>query len=81
MTVQDYITQAKFQRYQLIQQYDQYYSLIQQFQGDPFGLTPQLQDMETRLSQPSVLGKDVVDKMVADLVIVREAQKRGNYRH
>jgi peptidyl-prolyl cis-trans isomerase D len=76
-TVRDYQTQTKFQRYQMIQQFNQYYSLIQQFQGDPFGLTPQLQDMETQLSQPSVMGKNVVDQMVSNAVVMREAQKRG----
>ena len=77
VTVKDYQTQTKFQRFQLIQQYDQYYQFMTQFQGDPFGLTPQLQDIETKLSQPTVLGKDVVDQMVADLVVEREALKRG----
>jgi peptidyl-prolyl cis-trans isomerase D len=77
ITVKEYQVQTKFQRYQLIQQFNQYYQFMTQFQGDPFGLTPQLKDIETKLSQPAVLGKDVVDQMVADLVIEREALKRG----
>jgi peptidyl-prolyl cis-trans isomerase D len=76
-SVRDYETQAKFQRYQMIQQFNQYYGLIQQFGGDPFGLTSQLQDMETQLNQPTVMGKNVVDQMVQAEVIAREAQKRG----
>ena len=77
ITVKQYQTETKFQRYQLIQQFNQYYQFLQQFQGDPFGLTPQLQDIETKLSQPAVLGKDVVDQMVQDRVVEREALKRG----
>ncbi len=77
VTVKQYQTEAKFQRFQLIQQYNQYYQFMSQFQGDPFNLTSTLQDIETKLTQPTVLGKDVVDQMVADLVIEREALKRG----
>ena len=73
VSVKDYLTQGKFQRFQMIQQYDQYYQFLQQFQGDPFGLTPQLQQIATQLTQTSLLGKDVVDRMVQDLVIEREA--------
>jgi hypothetical protein len=77
VSVHDYQVEAKFQRLNLIQQFQQYYQFLQQFQGDPFGLTPQLQQISTQLTQPTLLGKDVVDRMVGDLVIEREALKRG----
>jgi parvulin-like peptidyl-prolyl isomerase len=77
LNVRDYQTEAKFERFQLIQQYNQYYQMATQFEGDPFGLVPQLQQMETQLTQPTVLGKTVVDRMTANLVIEREALKRG----
>ena len=77
VSVHDYQVESKFQRLNLIQQFEQYYQFLQQFQGDPFGLTPQLQQISTQLTQPTLLGKDVIDRMVGDLVIEREALKRG----
>lgn len=77
MNVRDYQTRAKFERLQLIQQYTQYEQMLGQFEGDPFGLIPQLQQMQTNIKQPTIFGKNVVDRIAADLVIEREAQKRG----
>jgi peptidyl-prolyl cis-trans isomerase D len=77
ITVKQYETETKFQRNQLIQQFNQYYQFFTQFQGDPFGLEPQLQNIEDQLNQPTTLGQNVVNQMVDDLVIEREALKRG----
>jgi len=77
ITTQDFQTRVRFQRYQLIQQFNQYYSFLQQFQGDPFNLTPTLQQISTTLDQPIVLGKEVLDQMIADILLEKEAAKRG----
>lgn len=77
ITTQDFQSRVRFQRYQLIQQFNQYYSFLQQFQGDPFNLTPTLQQISTTLDQPIVLGKEVLDQMIADILLEKEAVKRG----
>lgn len=77
ITTQDFQTRVRFQRYQLIQQFNQYYQFLQQFEGDPFGLTPQLQEISTTLDQPVVLGKEVLDQIIADILVEKEAFKRG----
>lgn len=77
ITTQDFQTRVRFQRYQLIQQFNQYYSFLQQFEGDPFNLTPTLQEIATALDQPIILGKEVLDQMIADILLEKEAAKRG----
>lgn len=77
VNVRDYEVQGKFQRLQLIQQFDQYYQFLQQYPTDPFGLTGTLQQISTQLTDPTIVSKNVVDQIANDLVIEREALARG----
>ena len=73
----DFQTNVRFQRYQLIMQFSQYYQFYQQYPGDPFGLKGQLQQMAAALAPGSSLGQEVLDHMIEDVMVAKEAQKRG----
>ncbi len=77
ITTQEFQTRVRFQRYQYIQQFNQYYEYYQMFEGDPFGLASTLEQLATNLEQPVVLGKEVLDQIIADILIENEAVKRG----
>lgn len=77
ITVRDFQTAVRFQRYELIQQYNQYYQYFNQFQGDPFGFRSQLDQISSTLTQTSLLGGNVLDHMIQDIVIAKEAAKRS----
>jgi hypothetical protein len=79
ISVKDFQTQVRFQRYQLIQQYNQYYQFYQQFasSGDPFGLGSQLDQISSELTQTTLLGGNVLDSMIQDIAIAKEAAKRS----
>ena len=77
ITVRDFQTAVRFQRYELINQYNQYYQFYTQFQGDPFGIRSQLDQLSSTLTETSLLGGNVLDHMIQDIVIAKEAAKRG----
>lgn len=77
LSVQEFQTQVKFQRFNLIQQYKQYVEFFQSFAGDPFGLRSQIESIATTLTTPTLLGKQVLDNMIGDAVIAQEAERRG----
>ena len=78
----DFEKRVRFQRWQMIQQYNQELQFYQMFSSDPTmssQFTSQLQSIQSQLdpTQASTLGGQVLDGMINDLVIAREAQKRG----
>lgn len=77
VSVREYQTTGKFQRLQMINQFEQYYQFYQQFPSDPFGIASTLQDLSTQLTNYTVSSKNIVDQIANDLVIEREATKRG----
>ena len=77
ITVRDFQTAVRFQRYQLINQYNQYYQFYSQFQGDPFGIRSQLDQVSSTLTQTTLMGGNVLDRMIQEIVIAKEAAKRG----
>jgi peptidyl-prolyl cis-trans isomerase D len=79
ISVRDFQTEVRFQRYQLIQTYNQYLQFYSQFssQGDPFGIGSQLSQLGSELTQTTVLGGNVLDNMIQNIVIAKEAAKRG----
>ena len=77
VTVKDFQSGVRFQRYQLINQYNQYYQFFTQFSGDPFGMRSQLDQISSTLTQTTTLGSDVLDRMIEDIIIAKEAAKRG----
>lgn len=77
ITTEDFQTRVRFQRSQLISQFNQYYEYYQMFEGDPFGLGSTLQQISTSLDQPIILGKDVLDQIIADILVEKEASRRS----
>ena len=73
----DFQMNVRFQRYQLIMQYSQYYQFFQQYPGDPFGLRSQLDQIAATLTNSQSLGSNVLDHMIEDVMIANEAAKRG----
>ncbi|MDR3576324.1 MAG: peptidylprolyl isomerase [Anaerolineaceae bacterium] len=82
VTLANFEKRVRFQRWQMIQQYNQELQFYQMFSSDPTmssQFTSQLQSIQSQLdpTQASTLGGQVLDGMINDLVIAREAQKRG----
>lgn len=69
---------VRYQRFQLVNQYANYYNLMQSF-GDESTqalLENNLRQIQFQL-EPVILGTTVVDDIVADLLVQQEAEKRG----
>jgi peptidyl-prolyl cis-trans isomerase D len=82
VTLGDFEKRVRFQRWQMIQQYNQELQFYQMFSSDPTmssQFTSQLQSIQSQLdpTQSSTLGGQVLDGMIDDLNIAQEAQKRG----
>ncbi len=77
ITVRDFQAAVKFQRYQAIQQYNQYLQFYYQFQGDPFGIGSQLDSMASSISDTTTMASQIVDNLVENIVIANECAKRG----
>jgi hypothetical protein len=82
ITLGDFEKRVRFQRWQMIQQYSQELQFYQMFSSDPTmssQFTSQLQSIQSQLdpTAASTLGGQVLDGMIDDQVIAREAQKRG----
>src|SRR5512146_1002176 len=52
----DFQSAIRFQRYQLIQQYNYYLNIFQSDTSDPYGLRPQLNSISNMLTTPEQLG-------------------------
>lgn len=65
---------VKFQRAQLVNFYAQYSFFQQSLLGD---FSQQMQQISTRLNSPDLLGQEVIDQMVDEILIRQEAQKLG----
>ncbi len=77
ITVRDFQAAVKFQRYQAIQQYNQYLQFYYQFSGDPFGIGSQLESMASSISDTTTAASQIVDNLVENIVIANECAKRG----
>lgn len=76
----DFIKMVKFQRYQLNQQALQYDSLRQLFASDPNSSSQfdsYLQQIQTQMENSEVLGSQVLDTMINDLVISQYANENN----
>ena len=65
---------VKFQRAQMLNTYNQYVFFQQNFGMD---YSQQLQEISFTLSAPEMVGQQVLDRMVDELLIRQEAEKRG----
>lgn len=73
ITAKQFEARVRLQRQQLLGQYNQY-SQYSQFGID---VTQQLQQIESSLNQPSVIGQQVLDQMINEEIIRQEAIKKG----
>ena len=76
VTTGEFIKAARFQRYQLINQYIQVAQAMQVFGEDEF-FTNQLNQIQLSLNDPNTLGTGVLDSLVEDRLVRAEAARRG----
>jgi peptidyl-prolyl cis-trans isomerase D len=78
VTTKDYQTRVRFQRYNLVNQYANYFQFIQSL-GDPNSASyfqTTLMQIQTQL-QPEVVGFSVIEDLIQDALIREEAEKLG----
>ncbi len=73
----DFQTAIRFQRYQLIQQYNYYLNIFQSNTADPYGLRSTLNSLSTMLNTPDQLGTRILNRMVEDMLITAESTRRA----
>jgi len=78
VSIAEFQTWARFKRFQLVNQYANYYSFMQSF-GDESTqslIENNLRQIQFQL-EPAFLGATVIDEIVADVLIRQEAERRG----
>ncbi|MBC8503774.1 MAG: peptidylprolyl isomerase [Anaerolineales bacterium] len=78
ITLREFQTWARFKRFQLVNQYANYYSFMQSF-GDESSrslIENNLRQIQFQL-EPFFLGATVMDEIIADVLIRQEAENRG----
>ncbi len=74
ITVGQFQARVRLERDSLINQYIQYFQISQSFGMD---VTAQVQPIEAQLSQPMLVGQNVLETMIYELLYRQEAQKQG----
>lgn len=74
ITTGEFQARVTLQRNQLLRQYVEYSQYQQMFGLDT---TAQLQEIQSSLSNPTVVGQQVMDDMIRNVLIHQEAEKRG----
>lgn len=74
ITIKEFQARVQIQRRQLLNNYLEYQQYQQYFGMD---VSQQLQDIETKLNVPTIVGKEVLDAMIREALIRQEAAKRG----
>ena len=74
ITTGEWQERVKFQRVQMLNAYNQYAFYQQNFGVD---YSQQMQQIVATLSQPEVVGQQVLDQMTNEVLIRQEAEKRG----
>ncbi len=80
ITLEQFQARARFDRFQLIQTTLQLAQYQQLFQADPNSanyFTSQIQLNLSKLNDPTQLGNQVIDELINEFIIRREAEKRG----
>jgi len=78
ISIAEFQTWARFKRFQLVNQYANYYSFMQSF-GDENTqslIENNLRQIQFQL-EPAFLGATVIDEIIADILIRQEAELRG----
>jgi parvulin-like peptidyl-prolyl isomerase len=73
ISTKEFQARVTLRRNQMLNQYAQYY----QFQQMGMDVSAQLQQMETQLNNPVIIGQEVIDGMIDEILIRQEAEKRG----
>lgn len=74
ITTAEWQERVKSQRAQMLNAYNQYQFYQQNF---GFDYSQQLQEITTSLSVPEILGQQVLDQMIDEVLIRQEAEERG----
>lgn len=74
ITTREFQARVSLQRNQLLQQYVQFQQYQQLFGMDT---TAQLQEIESSLNNPTIVGQEVLDDLIRTVLIRQEAAKRG----
>ncbi len=80
INIEQYQQRVRYERWNSVRAYNQYAQLAQMFGNDQtYGSYFQsfLSDISTRLNDPAAFGSSVVDTMVDEILIAREAKSRG----
>jgi parvulin-like peptidyl-prolyl isomerase len=76
----EFVNLTRYHRLQLVQQYNRITQAMQFFQSDPQSAAyfqQQQQQITTSLSDPTTLGRNVIDQLVDDILTRTEAKRRG----
>ncbi len=78
VNLREFQTWARFKRFQLVNQYANYFSFMQSFgdEGTQSLIENNLRQIQFQL-EPFFLGATVIDEIVADILIRQEAESRG----
>ncbi len=77
ITVAEFQTKARYYRWQLLQQYAQINQIVSFFGDYDGNQYTQLQQIGSILSSPELLGAEVMDTMIEDILIQRKADELG----
>src|SRR5579859_5451384 len=80
VTRAQFVNLTRYERFQLVNQYNRITQAMQFFQNDPSSSSyfqQQQQQIQSQLSDPTTLGRNVIDQLVDDLLIRAEAARRG----
>jgi parvulin-like peptidyl-prolyl isomerase len=80
VTMREFQVQVRVSRQQYVDQYMQYYQFAQMFGIDPTtdtSLSQTLNQIQTQLSTPSLIGQQVIDNITNDLIIRQYAKDNG----
>jgi len=80
ITRSQFVNLTRYHRLQLVQQYNQISQAMAFFQSDPQSAAyfqQQQQQIVTQMSDPTTLGRNVIDQLIDDILTRNEAAKRG----
>lgn len=80
ISTNEYVTFVKYYRWQMIQQYRQTYEMSQLFGNDPnysSYFQSQLNQIQSQLEDPTIIGEQVKNLLIEDRMIKHEAEKLG----
>lgn len=79
ITVGEFQTQVRFQRAQMIDTMNQYAQLYQVYTDPSFQqqISSYIQQVQVQLEDPQALGQAIINQMIDDVLVKREAESRG----